>query len=96
MQFLVLAHDGSDAEAPARRQMARADHLRGLRALKAAGNFIYGGALLDDQGAMIGSAIIFDFPDRAALDQALAQDPYVVGKVWQKIEVRPFRTAQMD
>ena len=52
-----------------------------------------GGAILDDTGAMIGSATIVEFPDRAALDAWLARDPYVTGGVWQKIEVRPFRVA---
>ncbi len=44
-----------------------------------------GGAILDDDGRMIGSATIVEFPDRAAVDAWLARDPYVTGKVWQKI-----------
>ena len=31
-QFLVLLHDGTDAEAPARRQATRPAHLTGLTA----------------------------------------------------------------
>ena len=96
MQFLVLGHDGSDAEAPARRQKVREDHLANMRKLKAQGNFIVGGALLDDKEAMAGSAIIVDFPDRTAFDNWLNNDPYVVGKVWLKIDVKPFRAAKID
>ncbi len=34
-----------------------------------------------------GSALVMDFPDRAALDEYLNNEPYVVEGVWQKIEV---------
>ena len=36
---------------------------------------------------MKGSVLILDFPDRAALDEYLANEPYVLEKVWEKIEV---------
>jgi hypothetical protein len=45
--------------------------------------------LLDERGNMTGSALIVDFPDRAALDHWLAEEPYVTGKVWQRIEILP-------
>ena len=96
MQFLLLAHDGTDAEAPVRRQQARGDHLAAMSKLKASGHFLYGGALLDDAGNMIGSAIVFDFPDRAALDETIARDPYTLGKVWQRVEIKNFRAAQVE
>ena len=95
MQFLLIAHDGSDPEAPHRRQQARAAHLLAAAELRRAGHFIIGGALLDASGAMVGSAIVFEFPDRTALDRYLATDPYVSGKVWQQIEIHAFRVAQL-
>jgi len=49
MQFLLLAHERQDPDAPQRRQRAREDHLRNMSRLKASGNFLYGGALLDDK-----------------------------------------------
>ena len=52
-----------------------------------------GGAILNDAGEMIGSTCIVDFPDRAALDHWLQTDPYIIGKVWQRLEVHPFRCA---
>ena len=52
-----------------------------------------GGAILDDAGGMIGSVLITEFPTRADLDAWLAADPYVTGAVWERLEVKPFRTA---
>jgi uncharacterized protein YciI len=93
MQFLVIARDGTDAEAPARRQAARGAHFANLPAMLEAGEMLVGGALLDDEGQMIGSTALVDFPDRAALDRWLDREPYVTGGVWRDIEVVPFRLA---
>jgi uncharacterized protein YciI len=93
VEFLVLAYDGKDPEAKARRLRVREAHLSGVREMKAAGTFINGGALLDENGEMIGSTLYVDFPSRGALDQWLASDPYVTGGVWVDIEVRPIRLA---
>jgi uncharacterized protein len=96
MQFLILARDGRDPDGPSRRQKIRPDHLSAMSRLKASGNFIFGGAILDEHGTMTGSAVVFDFPDRAALDAWLAREPYVTGNVWQEIEVQPFRAALVE
>lgn len=91
MQFMVIAFDGRDPEAPARRQRARPDHLAGVEKLLADRRLIAGGAILDDAGNMIGSASFMDFPSRAELDGWLRTDPYVTQGVWQDITVRPVR-----
>jgi uncharacterized protein YciI len=96
MQFLIIAHDGTDEGALERRMAVREPHIIGARAMKAAGTMIVGGAILDDDGRMIGSSCIVEMPDRAAVDAWLASDPYVTGGVWREIEVRPFRCAQLD
>ncbi len=93
MQFLVVARDGTDNGAPRRRMAAREAHIEGAKAMAASGAMILGGALLDDDGAMIGSACMVEFEDRAALDAWLKDDPYVTGDVWRTIEVTPFRRA---
>lgn len=93
MQFLVTAYDGTDPEAPARRQAAREAHLAGARRLTREGRILVGGAILDDAGEMIGSCCVVDFPSRADVDAWLQTDPYVTGGVWQKIDVLPFRAA---
>lgn len=93
MEFLIIAHDGTDDGALDRRLAVRENHLAGVRLLKEQGHFIKGGAILNDQDQMIGSMIIMDFPDRDALNQWLAVEPYAVHGVWQDITVSPFRTA---
>lgn len=89
MQFLVLGWDGADEEAPARRAAARQEHLALGDRMIGKGELLYAAAILDDENRMIGSNMICEFPDRAALDDWLEREPYVTGKVWQKIEVRP-------
>ena len=95
-QFFVLAYDGTDPDAPARRAAARPAHLEGVRPRVERGEIIVGGAILDDAGAMIGSVVLAEFPSRADLDAWLARDPYVTEGVWQRIEVKPFRLAVPD
>ena len=90
-QFVIIAYDGTDADALQRRLAVREKHLETVRKLKADGRFIEGGAILDEQGKMIGSVVFVTFPSRAELDTWLNNDPYVTGKVWQKIEIKPFR-----
>lgn len=91
MEFAVIAYDGKDEGAQERRMAVRESHLALVETLR--DNLIHGGAILDDSGKMIGSIIICDFPSREALDEWLQKDPYVTGKVWEDIQVLPFRTA---
>jgi len=93
MEFLIIAYDGKDTEAKQRRLRARPAHLDGVQVLKQNGSFINGGAILDDNGEMIGSTLYVDFPSREELDHWLHNDPYVTGGVWVDIEVKPIRLA---
>jgi uncharacterized protein YciI len=95
-QWVVIARDGRDAEALARRMKARPAHFEGLAGLVERGEMLVGGAMLDDEGGMIGSVAVVEFPDRAALDAWLAVEPYVTGDVWRDIEVIPYRVAVPD
>ena len=90
---MVTAWDGTDEGALERRMAARPSHFELAAPLVAAGTIITAGAILDDDGRMIGSVLIMDFPDRAALDTWLAAEPYVTGDVWRRIDVRPLRLA---
>ena len=96
MQFLLIAHDGTDIDAKKRRQAVRPDHLRKIRVLKDSGEFLFGGAILDKKGNMIGSMILYEMPDRETLDERLKDEPYIWGKVWEKIEIVPFRLATIE
>ncbi|WNJ88037.1 hypothetical protein [Bosea sp. 685] len=40
---------------------------------------------------MIGSIVLCDFPDRAALDAYLASEIYAREGVWDDMEIVPFR-----
>jgi uncharacterized protein len=95
MQFLLIAYDGTDPEAPQRRLKVREEHFKKISQLKKAGEFMSGGAILDESGKMTGSMIIYEFPDRAALDERLKEEPYITEGVWKKIEIRPFRLAKI-
>lgn len=83
MQFLVKAYDGDGMLE--RRMAVRPRHLEGMRALGS--RIVCAGGLLDDEGRMRGSALVLEFDDRAALDDYLANEPYVVEGVWERVEV---------
>lgn len=93
MQYMITAYDGTDADAPSRRKAVRPAHLDGIRELKATGNIIAGGAILDDDDRMIGSTLYVEFDSREGLDDWLNRDPYVTGGVWKDITVTPIRLA---
>ncbi|MCE2510911.1 MAG: hypothetical protein J4G10_08105, partial [Alphaproteobacteria bacterium] len=61
MQFLVIAKDGTDEGALERRMKVRDAHLAGVRKLHEEGKFIKGGAILDEEGRMVGSGVIVAF-----------------------------------
>jgi uncharacterized protein len=96
MVYILTAFDGTDPGAPERRMKIRPDHLEKISYVKKAGNYLFGGAILNDSGEMIGSVIFYDVPDRAALDRILENEPYINGRVWEKIEIRPFRPAKIE
>ena len=90
-QFLVTIHDGSDAEAPARRLATRPAHLEGLKGNVASGKLVFGGPIFDDAQKPIGSFLLAECADRAELDAMIASDPYTKGNVWQRVEIKPVR-----
>jgi uncharacterized protein len=96
MEFLLIAMDGTDAEALDRRLKVRENHLSKISGLKKKGEFKCGGAILDNDGKMIGSMIVYDYPDRQSLDASLQNEPYFTEDVWKKIEIRPIRMAKLD
>jgi uncharacterized protein YciI len=91
MQFVVTAMDFSDADALNRRMANREQHLASIKGMIAEGSFLSGGAILDNAGKMVGSTLHLEFQDRAALDAKLQQDPYVIGRVWQHLEIRQIK-----
>ena len=83
MQFMITAHDGENMLE--KRMAVRPRHLEGMA--KLGKHIVLAGGLLDDEGKMKGSVLILDLEDRAALDDYLMNEPYVVEHVWEKIEI---------
>ena len=74
--------------------MIRADNRNAhLDYLKTFGNAIFAaGPLLDDAGTgMVGSLLVMDLPDRAAVDRFLAGDPYGNAGLFASVRVSPWR-----
>lgn len=93
MLYLVLAHDGTDAEAPQRRASVRAQHLEAAQAAAASGTLVMGGALLADDGTMTGSAMVIEADDEAAARAMVENDIYRRSGVWVDVHIWPFRRA---
>lgn len=92
MQFLVKAYDGDGMLA--KRMEVRPDHLKGVEELGE--HVVCAGGMLGEDGTMIGSVLVLDFPDRSALEEYLAREPYVRGHVWEKIDVEIMNVVILD
>lgn len=88
MQFLIIAHDHKD-NGLKKRLAAREKHIQLGDELKASGHYLYGVAMLSPDGTMNGSVMVMEFPSRTELDEWLMVEPYVVNKVWEKVEIIP-------
>lgn len=93
-QFLILADDYKDAEALNRRLSVRKDHLKRMRAEKAEGRFVIGGAKLNE-GKMIGSMLVVNLDDAEVVRKWINEDPYITGKVWEHVQIVPFKIADV-
>ncbi len=88
MQFVVTGLDGADPSAPDRRMAARPAHLEQFARMQKEGKFLFAAAMLDDHEKMTGSIVFCDFDNRAELDAWLETEPYVLGDVWQTVEIK--------
>jgi len=94
MQFAIIARDDTAPGTLEKRLAAREKHLAGIHAMKAEGAILDGGALLDDGGTMVGSIVLCEFADRAALDAYVKREIYFTEGVWKDIDILPFRRVQ--
>lgn len=94
-QYLITAYDYTDTEASDRRMNVRGHHLNEIAKLKENKNYLFGGAILNDDGKMIGSAMIMQFQSEEELNAWKQNEPYVTQKVWETVDVKPFRVAQL-
>lgn len=95
MAWLILAHDGTDEGAPARRLAARDAHVAFITEEAKAGRLVLGLPLHDENAQSLGSLMILDVPDRAGLEAYLAAEPFAGQGVWQRIGAHPFRIAPL-
>jgi uncharacterized protein YciI len=90
--WAIIAMDGTDAGAEARRTAARPAHLENLQPLLAAGRFRLGGAILDaPEGRMVGSIMAVTAPDEATARALAENDAYSRAGVWQHLRVERWR-----
>lgn len=94
-QYLVTAYDHTDEGALKRRMDVRPHHLDGAKALKANGNYVIGGAMLSEEGKMMGSIMILQFEDEEQLEAWKQSEIYITGKVWETVDIKPFRVADV-
>ena len=94
-QYLIIAQDGKDEDALNRRKEVRPLHLAGAKMLKGNGNFIIGGAMLDEENNMQGSIMIVQFETQEDFQRWYDNEPYITQGVWKTIEVKPFRVAEV-
>ena len=83
MQFMIKALDG--AGMLEKRLEVRPRHLESINQIR--DHIICAGGLLNDEGKMKGSCLVLEYPSREELDAYLAQEPYVLANVWEKVEV---------
>ena len=94
-EYVIIAKDGKDDDALNRRKDVRPLHLAGAKKLKENGNFVIGGAMLDDANNMRGSIMIVQFETKEDFQKWYDNEPYITGGVWKTIEVKPFRVAKV-
>lgn len=96
MQFVIIAYDGKDEDALARRMAVRQKHLENIVKVKETGHVKSAGGILDNNGKMIGSFLVMEFESREKLDDYLETEPYITGNVWQDIKIEPCNVVIMN
>ena len=94
MQYILIAYDGIDEQALERRMAVREAHLSNARKMFEKGQLWYAAGILNEAGKMIGSMMLCEFPSRPELENKwLKNEPYILGKVWEKIEINQAQVA---
>ncbi len=90
MLFSILIYD--EPNSAALRDEHRQAHLDYLKAFDAQTLFA-GPFTTDDESADLGSLRLIDFPDRAAAEKHIADEPYVIGGVQKRWQVHRWRAS---
>lgn len=92
-QYLITAYDYTDAGALERRMSNRTHHFDIAKELKKNDNFIFGGAILNYKGKMIGSIMVMQFESEEQLETWKQTEPYITQKIWESYDIKPFKAA---
>ncbi len=92
MQCIVRAYDG-EGKLPKRMEV-RPRHFENMERMK--DHVVCAGGMLDEFGKMIGSLLVMEFENREQLDDYLSNEPYVVERVWERIEVERMNVVILD
>jgi len=95
-QYVVTGYDYTDEGALDRRMGVRPHHLDAAKEIKEKGNYIMGGAILNDEGKMIGSVMILQFETEEELEAWKKGEPYITQKIWESVDIKPFRVATVS
>ena len=87
--YLFIGHDGP--RGGALRKEHRPAHIEGLEALESASRIRHAGPILDDEGAPMGSVILFEADNLDEARAIAARDPYVTRGIFERHEVRETR-----
>ena len=85
MHFVIHAIDRADAGSL--REHTRPTHLDYLGGF----DVVFGGPMLDDDGAMCGSLIVVQAEDRAAAEAFAAGDPYALAGLFETVTITAMR-----
>jgi len=83
MQFMAYCLDKPGALET--RMANRPKHVEYLTSFN--DKIVFAGPLLDDKEAMIGSLLVLDLADRAAMDDFLKNDPYAKAGLFKSVTV---------
>jgi uncharacterized protein YciI len=88
--FVMIGRDRPGALE--RRQTLRPAHQAYFYAPQTQCSGVAGGPLLDASGqSMVGSMLVFEAVDRAAVERFIASDPYVLGDLFETVEIVAWR-----
>ena len=94
MQFIDIAYEGTDKKLLNEERQYGKNHLNQAKKMFQSGKWLYAVGILNDAGVAIGSMVVCDFSSREELENHwLKKEPYIIGNVWEKIEIRRAQTA---
>lgn len=82
--YVMIGYDGPNGRDL--RKIHREQHLAKLRELSKAGKVVLGGPFTDGSGSLI----VLDVATRTEAELIAKTDPYVMERVFERYEIRPF------